>query len=106
MIPPDELARYFQQRTEQDAFSGVVLITQGSSQLFARTYGNPSRSWKVPNALTTRFNTASVTKLFTAVPILQLIDRAALTFDTPVIGVLTLTNTTTSRARNRVNPLP
>jgi CubicO group peptidase (beta-lactamase class C family) len=65
MISPDELERYFQQRTAQDAFSGVVLITQGSSQLFAGTYGYASRSWKVANTLTTRFDTASVTKLFT-----------------------------------------
>lgn len=31
----DELERYFQHRADRDAFSGVVLITQGSSQLFA-----------------------------------------------------------------------
>ena len=71
----DELERYFQQRAERDAFSGVVLITQGSSQLFAGTYGYASRSWKTPNRLTTRFDTASVTKLFTAVATLQLIDN-------------------------------
>src|SRR5712691_12188779 len=100
MIPPDELERYFQQRTERDAFSGVVLITQGSSQLFARAYGYASRSWKVPNTLTTRFNTASVTKLFTAVATLQLIDRGILTFDTPVIDFLELKHTTISRAVN------
>lgn len=100
MIPPDELERYFQQRAQQDAFSGVVLITQGSSQLFAGAYGYASRSWKVPNTLTTRFNTASSTKLFTAVATLQLIDRGVLTFDTPVIDFLELKNTTISRAVN------
>jgi len=100
MIPPDELERYLQQRTQQDAFSGVVLITQGSSQLFAGTYGYASRSWKVPNTLTTRFNTASATKLFTAFATLQLIDRGVLTFDTPVIDFLELKNTTISRAVN------
>ncbi len=100
MIPPDELERYLQQRTQQDAFSGVVLITQGSSKLFAGAYGYASRSWKVPNTLNTRFNTASVTKLFTAVATLQLIDRGVLTFDTPVIDFLELKNTTISRAVN------
>src|SRR2546422_10764890 len=48
-------------------FALVFLITQGSSQLFAGSYGYASRSLKVPNTLTTRFDTASVTKLFTAV---------------------------------------
>ena len=51
MISPDELERYFQQRTEQHAFSGVVLITQGSSRLFAGAYGYASRSWQVPNTV-------------------------------------------------------
>ena len=100
MISPDELERYFQQRTEQDDFSGVVLLTQGSSRLFAGAYGYASRSWKVPNTLTTRFNTASVTKLFTAVATLQLIDRGALAFDTPVVDFLQLKGTTISHAVN------
>ena len=100
MISSDELERYMQQRAEQDYFSGVVLITQGSSQLFAGAYGYASRSWKVPNTLTTRFDTASVTKLFTAVATLQLIDRGALAFDTPVIHFLGLQDTTISHDVN------
>ena len=100
MIAPDELERYFQQRAQQDAFSGVALITQGSSQLFAGAYGYASRSWNVPNTLTMRFDTASVTKLFTAVATLQLIDRGLLAFDTPVIDFLGLQETAISRAVN------
>jgi CubicO group peptidase (beta-lactamase class C family) len=100
MISPDELDKYMQQRAEQDAFSGVVLITQGSSQLFAGTYGYASRSWKIPNTITTRFDTASVTKLFTAVATLQLIDQGVLAFDTPVIDCLGLKGTAISHAVN------
>ena len=93
MLSPDELEQYLQQRAEQDAFSGVVLLTQGSSQLFAGAYGYASRSWKVPNTLTTRFDTASVTKLFTAVATLQLIDRGLFSFDTFVTDFLELRDT-------------
>lgn len=100
MINPDELERYFQQLTEQDAYSGVVLITQGSSQIFARAYGYASRSWKVPNTLTMRFDSASVTKLFTSVATLQLIDSGLLAFDTPVIDFLGLQDTAISSAVN------
>ena len=96
----DELERYFQQRADRDAFSGVVLITQGSSQLFAGTYGYASRSWKTPNRLTTRFDTASVTKLFTAVATLQLIDQGLLAFDTTVVELLGLWDTAISREVN------
>jgi len=100
MISPGELERYLQHRTQQDVFSRVVLLTQGSSQLFAGSYGYASRSWKVPNTLATRFDTASVTKLFTAVATLQLIDRGVLAFDTPVIDFLGLQDTAITRAVN------
>src|SRR6266487_64847 len=100
MISSDELEQYLQQRVEQDGFSGVVLITQGRSQLFAGAYGYASRSWNVPNTLTTRFDTASVTKLFTAVGTLQLIDRGLLAFDTPVIDFLGLRDTSIADSVN------
>ena len=100
MPVPDELDLYFQQRTQQDAFSGVVLITQGSSQLFAGAYGYASRSWKIPNTLATRFDTASVTKLFTAVATLQLIERGFFALDTPVIDFLGLRETAIAPAVN------
>jgi CubicO group peptidase (beta-lactamase class C family) len=63
----DELDHYFQDRAQRDAFSGVALITQGGTQVFAGAYGYASRSWKISNTLATRFDPASVTKLFTAV---------------------------------------
>jgi hypothetical protein len=47
-----DIEHYFQQRAQQDSFSGVVLVTQGDSQIFAGAYGYASRSWKIPNALT------------------------------------------------------
>ena len=100
MISPDDLERYMQKLAAQDAFSGVVLITQGSSQPFAGAYGYASRSWKVPNTLTTRFDTASVTKLFTSVATLQLIEQGVLAFDTPVIDFLGLQDTAISGAVN------
>ena len=68
------LAQYLEELEQQDRFSGVVLVTQRDEQLFAGAYGPASRAWKIPNTLDTRFDTASITKLFTAAAILQLID--------------------------------
>jgi CubicO group peptidase (beta-lactamase class C family) len=62
--------------------------------LFTGAFGDASRSWKISNTLGTRFDTASVTKLFTAVASLQLIERGLLAFQTPVIDVLGLRETT------------
>jgi CubicO group peptidase (beta-lactamase class C family) len=77
------LDEYFRHRAAQDLFSGAVLITQGATQLYARAYGYASRAWLVPNTLDTRFDTASVTKFFTAIATLQLIDGGSWTSTRP-----------------------
>jgi CubicO group peptidase (beta-lactamase class C family) len=91
------LDEYFRHRAAHNLFSGAVLITRGANRLYARAYGYASRAWRVPNTLDTRFDTASVTKLFTAVGTLQLIDRGLLAFDTPVVERLGLETTTLSK---------
>jgi CubicO group peptidase (beta-lactamase class C family) len=94
------LTAYFADRTAQDQFSGVVCITQGADERFAGAYGYASRAWQIPNTLTTRFDTASITKLFTAVATLQLIEQGKLAFDTGVIDALGLAGTAIAREVN------
>ncbi len=96
MTATDSLNQYFQELEQHDKFSGAVLITQGESQLYAGTYGYASRAWKVPTSLDTRFDTASITKLFTAIATLQLIDKGLLALDTAIIPFLDLRDTTIS----------
>ena len=100
----DVLDEYFRHRAAQDLFSGAVLITQGATRLYARAYGYASRAWRVPNTLDTRFDTASITKLFTAIATLQLIDRGLLAFDTPVVERLGLEGTTALEGNQRLSP--
>ena len=96
MIFGQQLDLYFKELENQEKFSGAVLITQGKSHLYARTFGYASRKWGVRNTLETRFDTASITKLFTAVATLQLIDQGLLSFNTAVINFLGLKDTTIS----------
>ena len=96
----NDLQTYLQTLETSSAFSGVVLITQGERQLFAGAYGYASRAWKAPNTLETRFDTASITKLFTAVAVLQMIDQGRLAFETPVIDFLGLEDTSISKEVN------
>ncbi len=92
----DRLEQYFRELEEKDAYSGVVLITQGDRQLFAGAYGYANRAWKIKNSLEIRFDTASITKLFTAVAVLQLIERGLLSFETRVFESLGLEDTAIS----------
>lgn len=96
----EDITHYFQQITDQDQFSGVILITRDDTQLYAEAFGYASRSWKIKNTLETRFDTASITKLFTAIATLQLIDQGRLAFDTQAVDLLGLTDTTISKEVN------
>ncbi len=82
----------------RDAFSGVVRVTVGGEEHFGRAYGPASRAWHIPNTLETRFDTASITKLFTAVVTLQQIDAGSFDLDTSAIDYLGLQGTAISPA--------
>ena len=66
-------------------------------------FGYASRTWSIPATVDTRFDSASITKLFTAVATLQLVEHGAFALDTSVIGYLGLEETGISSA---VTPYP
>ena len=73
-----------------DRFSGVMGVEQGDQKLFLEAFGCASRTWSIPTTVETRFDTASITKLFTAVATLQLVEDGAFALDSSVIGYLRL----------------
>lgn len=81
-----------------DDFSGVVVVRHGDQDVFARSEGLASRTWSIPMSFDMRFDVASVTKLFTAVATLQLVEQGAFGLDTSVIEYLQLAGTTISPA--------
>lgn len=65
-------------------FSGVVLVKKGAVTLFESATGLASPRWNVPNTLDTRFDTASITKLFTSVAVLQQVTAGNLDLETSI----------------------
>lgn len=96
----NELDNYLRALAAQDKFSGVCLITQGETTLFGDYYGYANREWQIANHMAIRFDTASITKVFTAIAILQLIEQKHLTFTTSVIDSLGLAGTNIAREVN------
>jgi len=80
-------------RSRAEQFSGVVMIKQDGDELFKAAYGYANRSWKIQNQVNTRFRIASISKLFTAVAILQLIEQGKLSLEDSVLECLRLENT-------------
>ncbi|MFF2776111.1 serine hydrolase domain-containing protein [Streptomyces sp. NPDC058052] len=66
-------------------FSGTVRVTRGAEPLFTRAFGMASRRWSVPNTPGTRFRVASVSKTFTAVAVLQLVESRKIRLDDALV---------------------
>ena len=56
-------------------FSGTVLVAQDDRILYAGAFGQANRDFQVPNTLQTKFNIGSITKTFTALAIVQLMEQ-------------------------------
>jgi CubicO group peptidase (beta-lactamase class C family) len=74
--------------TESDLFSGVILVRKEGDDLFSGVYGYASRSWRIINSMDMAFPTASLTKTFTAVAVMQLVERGMLSIDSKVQNIL------------------
>jgi CubicO group peptidase (beta-lactamase class C family) len=68
-----------------DIFSGVVYLAKDGKPLYTRAFGLASRIGNLPNRIDTRFNLASITKMFTAVAVAQLVEQGKLSY-TDTVG--------------------
>ncbi len=84
----DSVQRYLVEATAQDLFSGVVLLAGGSDVLLSSAHNQACRRFGVPNQRDTRFDIASVGKMFTAVAVGQLVEAGLLSFDAPLASYL------------------
>ncbi len=64
--------------TQGGGFSGAVLVARRGEVIFEKAYGDASREPPTPNQVSTRFNIASVDKIFTAVAVFELIEEGRL----------------------------
>ena len=71
-------------REMTEKFSGAALVTRGEKVLLRKAYGLADRDLAIPNTLDTRFRTASVTKMFTAVAVLRLVQDRRIKLDDPI----------------------
>lgn len=67
-----------------EQFSGVVLIKNGPNTVFEAATGLATQRWGIPNTIDTRFDSASITKLFTSVAVLQQVGKGGLDLETSI----------------------
>lgn len=81
----EEIKRQVAKRASEGKFSGVVLIAKDDKILLHVAHGLAERSFNVPNALNTKFNLASVGKMFTATAIAQLVKQGKISYEDKLI---------------------
>jgi CubicO group peptidase (beta-lactamase class C family) len=79
--PGGEIDESLAALARRDRFSGVAYASVDGAPVLARAIGMADRERAAPNTLQTRFNIASMGKMFTAVAIGQLMEQGRLSFE-------------------------
>ncbi len=87
------ISSVFEYYVKHDHFSGCGLVKSADEIIYSGAYGLSHRGFGIPNTIDTLFDTASVTKMFTATAILQLVDKGLLKLDDKITDILDLTGT-------------
>ena len=81
----DQLFRKF---AEYESFQGAVLVADQGEVVYQQAFGQANREWGVLNTVETRFDVASISKQFTAVLILQLVNEGKIHLDSTLSAYL------------------
>ncbi len=88
-IRRERLDSLFTYLEANDLFNGSVLISEKGKVIYKRSAGYAVMETKIPNTDTTLQNIASVSKAFTSVAILQLVEKRKINLDSPVSSYIT-----------------
>jgi CubicO group peptidase (beta-lactamase class C family) len=88
-----QIAALFDEYVKAHNFSGTGLVKRSDNSIFCKSYGYAHRGYNIPNTVDTMFDTASVTKMFTAAAILQLVDHGLLRLGDKITEIVDLDGT-------------
>ena len=78
------LEDYFSSLNRSGVFNGNILVAENGQIIYSGSFGYADRKTKEPLNLNTRFQLASITKVFTAIATLQLYEKGLLGLDDDV----------------------
>ncbi len=83
-----DLDRAIDRATRESHFMGTVLVASDAGVRYARSVGMANAEFRQPNGPDTRFRIASVTKQFTALLVMQLVDSGRVRLDGTIADYL------------------
>ncbi|WP_062058619.1 serine hydrolase domain-containing protein [Sediminicola sp. YIK13] len=72
---------YIKPYLEMNAWSGSIHIYQNGNPIFQKGYGYADKEWEIKNSLETKFRIASISKVFTEVAVLHLVENGEISLD-------------------------
>lgn len=81
----DLMGRY----VDNGEFNGSVLVVENGKVIFKKGYGLANMEWNIPNTPDTKFRLGSLTKQFTAMLIMQLVEQGKLKLEGKITDYLT-----------------
>jgi CubicO group peptidase (beta-lactamase class C family) len=79
--PAIQINQIMQAHSAAAEFSGVALVARGGHVVYQHAFGLANREWSIPNDLDTKFEIGSMTKQFTAMLVLQMVNEGKLRLD-------------------------
>lgn len=77
-----------QQYADDQQFNGSVLVAEKGKVIFKKGYGLANMEWTIPNTPDTKHRLGSVTKQFTAMAIMQMVQKGKLKLDGKITDYL------------------
>jgi len=77
----EELMHYSYQTGQ---FNGAVMVAEHGKIIYSKGFGLANMDWDIPNQATTKFRLGSITKQFTALLILQLVEQGKIKLSEPI----------------------
>lgn len=79
-----ELDKLMSAYAEYGKFNGSVLVAEKGKVIYKKGFGFADMEWNIPNQPDTKHRLASVTKQFTSMLIMQLVEQGKLKLDVPI----------------------
>ncbi|MFC2156684.1 serine hydrolase [Acidobacteriota bacterium] len=77
----EKIDTFMKQCHEYRLFNGTVLVAEGNKVIYKKSFGPANREWDVPNTPDTKYIIGSISKQFTAMLTLQLVEGGKLRLD-------------------------
>src|SRR5690606_17247410 len=86
--PTQKIEKIVDHYEKEGLFNGSILVAQKGNVIFKKGVGYANMEWKIPNTTQTKFRLGSITKQFTSMLIMQLVNEGKLNLEGKITDYL------------------